>query len=56
MQIGIADSQYKRWLCRWDLMEFVQPDYVEHMQKEYKGDLEEQMEKIQKEYKLEMRD
>lgn len=56
MQIGIADSQYKRWLCRWDLMEFVQPDYVEHMQKEYKDDLEEQMEKIQKEYKLEMRD
>ena len=56
VQIGMADAEYNKWLNRWSLVDYIQKDRAEEMNKEYKSDLAEQAEAIiRKEYRLEMR-
>lgn len=55
VQIGIADYDYRGWLHRWDLMNYIQPERVEVMRNEYGPAIRENFEHIAKTYRLEMR-
>ncbi len=55
VQIGIASYDYKGWLHRWSLMDYIRQDRADVMRNEYGPAIRENFESISKNYRLEMR-